>query len=170
MTNAWWKSLLPVTAVLLVIAALVARGARLGCHEGAATPLLTLMPTYAQTHPNAIGVQLCIRGGECATAPLETDAAGTERATYPASQQTPTRSVSAMQFGRLIPARIASQGPDGGLIQLTVTVYGRSGPILSASATFSPLRSAPTHQCEVRAYAILVQLTPDGALRYYPIA
>lgn len=172
MTNAWGRALLPLAAAaILAIVALAAWGAGVfGCREGTATPFLTLLPTYAQTHPEATQIRLCVRGGGCATAALKTDATATGPATSPAGQQSRTRPVSAMQFGRLIPARIAKPGPDGGPLHLTATVYGRSGPILSASATLSPMRRAPASKCELRGYTVLAQLTPGGTLRYYPIA
>jgi len=171
-TCTWRKMLLSViVAAILAVAALTASGAGLfGCREGTAAPFLTLLPTYAQTHLNVTGIRMCVRGGGCATRPLRTDAVGTGPAAPPARRQTRTRSVSAMQFGSLIPASIARQGPDGAPIHLTVTVYGRSGPILSASATLSPMRRAPANRCDLRGYTILAQLTPDGTLGYYPIA
>lgn len=75
-----------------------------------------------------------------------------------------------MEFGRPNPPRVASQGPDGGPVQLRLTAYRRSGAVVSAPATLSPIRQLPDNRCELPGYSILAQFTPAGTLACYPLA
>lgn len=151
------------TAAILITAALIARAAGVfGCFDGPATPSLTLMPFYAQTHPEITSIRLCVRGGGCASGRMV--AIGTWR-----NGRTRGRYLKALEFGRLIPASVAGMGADGGDIHLTVTAFDRAGPVLSASATLGPLRRAPASQCLLRGYTIIAQLTQDETLTYLPV-
>lgn len=169
MTVARRKAALAAAGAIVVLAALTVQAAGVfGCQVGPVDPSLTLLlPGDAQTHWHAI--RMCVRGGGCATSRVVIT--GTmESLPGPNREQVRVVHVRVMEFGSLIPARVARLGPDGGPVRLTVTAYGRSKPVLSASATLSPIRQPPASRCELRGYTIIAQLTPDGTLGYYQLA
>lgn len=170
MTATRWKvALVAAAGAIVVLAALTARAVGVfGCQAGPADPALTLFqPPYAQTHWHAI--RMCVRGGGCAIRPVVI-VDMTESLPGPNGKQVRVPRVKAMEFGGLIPARVARLGPDGGPVQLTVTAYGPSRAILSASATLSPIRQPPASRCELRGYTIIAQLTPNGSLGYFQVS
>lgn len=167
--------LAPVLAAVILVAALIWAGFRAfgPCQEGSAAPSLVLWLPYVQAHPDITRIRLCVRGGGCATERVRATVADTGPAVpgIGSGGTPPIAVVAVMNFDRLIPARVASAGPDGGPVHLRLTAYRRPGAaVVSASATLTPIRQLPANRCELRGYSILAQFTPAGTLGYFPIA
>jgi len=110
---------------------------------GAAGPpaLMLILGSYVQAGWHAASIRMWVRGGGCATRPVVVP--GTITRPGRGGQREMVPSLEAMSFGRRIPsgvARLGSHGPPG---QLTVTIYRRSGPALSMSATLGPVPATP---------------------------
>jgi hypothetical protein len=140
------------------------------CAAGAVgPPALTLMVnSYVQTDWHATSIRMCVRGGGCATRPVVVYDAMTR--VGPRGKREMVPYLKAMQFGSVIPFRVARLGPHGPPVELTVTVYRRSGPAFSVSATLGPVPAMPGTTIDPAGYVIVAQLTSDRALSYSPFA
>jgi hypothetical protein len=149
----------------------VAAGALLAsCAAGAAGPpaLTLILSSYVQTGWHATSIQMCVRGAGCATRPVVVYDAITRLG--PRGKREIVPYVKAMQFDSLIPSGVARLGPHGPPVELTVTVYRRSGPAFSMSATLGPVPAMPGTTIDPAGYLIVAQLTPEKTLTYYPLA
>jgi hypothetical protein len=156
-------------ALALGLSALAVGALLAGCAVGAAGPpaLTLILSSYVQTGWHATSIRMCVRRG-CATRPVVV--LDTVTRLGPRGQQEMVPYLKAMSFDSLIPSGVARLGPHRPPVQLTVTVYRRSGPALSMSATLGPVPAMPGTTINPPAYLIVAQLTPDRTLSYYPLA
>lgn len=159
------RSALALGLSTLAVGALLA-----SCTGGAAGPpgLTLILNSYVQAGWHATSIRMCVRGGGCATRPVVV--LDTITRLGPGGRQETEPYLKAMQFDSLIPSGVARLGPHGPPVQLTVTVYRRSGSAFSTSATLGPVPAMPGTTIDPAGYLIVAQLTPDQTLSYYPLA
>ncbi len=141
------------------------------CQQGSPDPSLTLVPAYVNTHPGITSIRVCVRGGGCAS--QQVHIAGWSSVPGPAGPAGPARRVAiaeVMEFGRLIPAGVASQGPHGPALHIRVTAYAGARMAVSAAGVFSPVSQIPASSCEPRSYYVTTWLTQSGTLTFYRLA